>query len=368
MSPNRENPSVPQDQPSTTFRSSRKTRAGQGEFIGNDALISEPSSRRYLTCHDAVPQTGAQCLGVPDPVTAGHAGSRGRWAWSPDHHLIQSTYRCLSAVACVWPKPLRRMVFRPKERLGKVTVKVMDWRARRLRAPWPRVSVPCGGLLNGHGCGHVAPDPVCLIGQHSRSFVSLCPHRGAACNLGVHGRTGRRWSTSKPATGPKPPRGRVPRRRMPASPPAPRRWSRGAARRWSLPCSALQGTGPQRPTIQRWTNPVITLKSRDELIQDGAGGDINAINQLSAGDYGHATEPQRLAMIGHINARGNDRWGRDTTSLCQLWDSRGRCSGRRWTGIARRCSPACTLAADTPIRRRMRRLPELLRRNRSRCR
>ncbi len=75
--------------------------------------------------------------------------------------------------------------------------------------------------------------------------------------------------------------------------------------------------------LQRWTNPIITLKNKDQLLQDGANGDITAINQLSAADYASATDDQRFRMIDHLNARGTGRWGRDVSSLEQLWDSFG---------------------------------------------
>ncbi|HET9646779.1 MAG TPA: hypothetical protein VFP34_00925 [Microlunatus sp.] len=75
--------------------------------------------------------------------------------------------------------------------------------------------------------------------------------------------------------------------------------------------------------VQRWTMPVLTLKSKAELLRDALAGDVVAINELGPADYAAATQDQRFTMIDHITAQGNSRWGRDTTSLRQLWDSFG---------------------------------------------
>jgi hypothetical protein len=85
----------------------------------------------------------------------------------------------------------------------------------------------------------------------------------------------------------------------------------------------LSQKAPARPSVQRWTNPVITLKGKQELINDAVNGDVTAINQLSESDYVSATDAQRFKMIDHLNAQGNGRWGRDVWSLEQLWSAFG---------------------------------------------
>ena len=69
--------------------------------------------------------------------------------------------------------------------------------------------------------------------------------------------------------------------------------------------------------------PVLTLKNKAELLRDAVGGDVVAINELDPADYAAANRDERFQMIDHITAQGNSRWGRDTTSLRQLWDSFG---------------------------------------------
>lgn len=59
--------------------------------------------------------------------------------------------------------------------------------------------------------------------------------------------------------------------------------------------------GPAGPVLGRWTMPFLTSKSDDELVKDGAAGDVTAIKEIK--DFGRATEEQKLLMVDHLCAQ-----------------------------------------------------------------
>jgi hypothetical protein len=52
------------------------------------------------------------------------------------------------------------------------------------------------------------------------------------------------------------------------------------------------------PPLARWTMPFVTSKSNEELVKDGAAGDVAAIKEIT--DFARADEDQKLKMVDHL--------------------------------------------------------------------
>lgn len=88
--------------------------------------------------------------------------------------------------------------------------------------------------------------------------------------------------------------------------------------------------------IQRWTMPFITLKSDEELVQDGKNGDLRAICEIRNWTEGGLAAPHRLDFIDKLARAGASDW-RDRSCLERIWGSFSDLEGvvaanpERWT-------------------------------------
>jgi uncharacterized protein DUF4157/CDI toxin RNase A-like protein/uncharacterized protein DUF922 len=84
--------------------------------------------------------------------------------------------------------------------------------------------------------------------------------------------------------------------------------------------SAPAATKQTQSQVQRWTNPLVTLKSDAELIEDGADGDLQAIKKIT--DFSAATDDQKISMIKTLL---DQFWvgPRDESALERIWKSFG---------------------------------------------
>jgi hypothetical protein len=87
--------------------------------------------------------------------------------------------------------------------------------------------------------------------------------------------------------------------------------------------AAVSRTFRGEPTmvVRRWTNPIISLKSNQELLDAALNeGDVAALKQVD--DVSSLSLNQVLQLIDLLNAKG-DGWGRDATVMYLLWNSIG---------------------------------------------
>jgi hypothetical protein len=116
-------------------------------------------------------------------------------------------------------------------------------------------------------------------------------------------------------------------------------------------------TALRAASVARWTMPFVTSKNNEQLIKDGADGDVPAIKEIS--DFGPASADQKLRMVDHLLDQvlvGP----RDEGALARIWLSFGdeftevasanlgrwKKSTVRYTGLSDRIPAVKTMRTD----------------------